>query len=541
MTFRLSTKLILGIVLIEAVMLGLLVWNSVRLIDTSHTELMKRFVQEEVTLLEHALIPGLAAQDRAVLLDTLSLLKNNQDIDYANVYNRQGSLLASLKDGAPRANQGSATSDTLAQAISADGVLDIDRRIELAGQPLGSLRVGYSLSAIQQITASTRLQNTTIAIATLLLLVAATALTGFYLIRRIRQLQAGAQALSSGALDYRIAVKGDDELSDLAINFNHMAQNLQETQHALRLEHSALEREKNRLSTLLNSVDAIVFEGDPSSCQFLYVSSEAENMLGHKAEDWLQADFWNTYVHPDDRDKVTSIATHQVEPGNSYTVDYRMRHRDGDFRWLRSINSVELADNNKPIVRGLLIDIMDQKKSEEKIIYLADHDALTGLLNRRRFQEELEQHTALATRYGYEGGLLFVDLDQFKYINDTLGHQAGDEYLASVSQCLATSLREVDILGRLGGDEFGIIVPQSHERELELVAQKILEALSHFELMSSEISAHVSASIGIAIFPRHGDKPGELLAKADAPTRPCTRSRQKGVTAITCMMKMIAT
>src|SRR5262245_42829813 len=121
---------------------------------------------------------------------------------------------------------------------------------------------------------------------------------------------------------------------------------------------------------------------------------------------------------------------------------------------------------SSPLIRGSdgvplrllaqLQDITDQKRYEDRLADLADHDPLTGLLNRRSFGRRLESHAARAGRYGAEGALLMLDLDHFKYVNDTLGHQAGDDVIVRVAAVLESRLRQTDLLARLGGDEFAI-------------------------------------------------------------------------------------
>jgi len=123
---------------------------------------------------------------------------------------------------------------------------------------------------------------------------------------------------------------------------------------------------------------------------------------------------------------------------------------------------------------------------------------------------------AYAQRFNQTSALLFLDLDQFKYINDTLGHQAGDECLLAVTRSLTSTLRNIDIMGRLGGDEFGVILPHTAIDEAEIVAQHLLDKLAFKTPLPQELSTHISASIGITVFPEHGSTPSELLAKADA-------------------------
>ena len=202
--------------------------------------------------------------------------------------------------------------------------------------------------------------------------------------------------------------------------------------------------------------------------------------------------------------------------GEAFKVDFRMVHRLGHTLWVRAINNVELGRDGTPTVRGLLLDITEHKTAEDRIVFLAEHDPLTGLINRRRFQKELERSISYAQRYDQQGAVLFLDLDQFKYVNDTYGHQYGDEYLLDISRRLSRVLRRTDVLGRLGGDEFGIIIPKTTLSEAYTVGMSLLGALAQEkqDLVAGTVPA--SASIGVALFPSQSAVPSDLLAKADA-------------------------
>lgn len=510
MKIRLSTKLILSLIAIEAAMLFLLVWNSVRIINNSHTQILEQTIQEETELLANALSPGLAAQDRALLNDTLSLLKKNHDYVYALVYDYNGEMLAAVNIDGSRA-------DAVSKPEPSKDVIDIKKEIHLAGQHLGTLHAGYSMLKVTRLTRNARTQNTLLAFLALIFSIIATIFITIYMNKRLGKLAEGAKALGKGNLQHRIDISGSDELTDLAKQFNNMAESLAHARIELEEKNRALEIETSHLQTLMNSVNAVVLEAEPSTGRFIYVSDEAEKLLGYPEQQWHEPDFWFTHVHPQDIDDLKKKISHASSKATecTYTLDYRMQHIDGHYIWVRSINNL-VNDNGTFLIRGLLLDITEEKQTEQHIIYLAEHDALTGLLNRRRFEEELEQHVALAKRYNYEGAVLFIDLDQFKYINDSLGHHGGDEYLIAIAQCLQKSLRETDILGRLGGDEFGIIMARADEEDIANLSQKILTTLSEQVLVARGLRAQTSASIGIAIYPRHGNQTDDLLAKADA-------------------------
>lgn len=161
-------------------------------------------------------------------------------------------------------------------------------------------------------------------------------------------------------------------------------------------------------------------------------------------------------------------------------------------------------------------DISERKKHESQILYMANQDPLTNLFNRRHFQEELEHWLAETRRFGTKGALLFLDIDNFKDINDSFSHQVGDKLLINLSNLMKTRLRRnTDILARLGGDEFAIILPHVDLGEAKLIANQILELAQHNTLVEKGILLHITVSIGIALFPDHGIKAETLLASVD--------------------------
>lgn len=162
------------------------------------------------------------------------------------------------------------------------------------------------------------------------------------------------------------------------------------------------------------------------------------------------------------------------------------------------------------------VALEEANQANISIAYMADHDGLTGLLNRRRFQEEFDRWGKFALRYERVGSLMFVDLDKFKTINDTYGHQAGDEYLLAVANTLKKVLRSNDFLGRWGGDEFVVLLPEANASAACEVAEKLLKTFNEMTISIADQSIHASISIGIASLPEHTVDTGELMAFADA-------------------------
>jgi len=160
--------------------------------------------------------------------------------------------------------------------------------------------------------------------------------------------------------------------------------------------------------------------------------------------------------------------------------------------------------------------VSERKRFEMELVYLVDHDPLTELASRRRFHHELERYLAESKRYGTQGALLYIDLDGFKSVNDTFGHQTGDTFLTDLSLVLKGRLRDTDVLARMGGDEFAVILPHTDGSSAQVLAAQLLDVIRHCPVPLGAVPFSISASIGIALFPEHGLTGDELLAHADA-------------------------
>jgi diguanylate cyclase (GGDEF)-like protein len=164
-----------------------------------------------------------------------------------------------------------------------------------------------------------------------------------------------------------------------------------------------------------------------------------------------------------------------------------------------------------------LQDIEERKRFEGHLAHLADHDPLTGLFNRRRFGRELSRELSAAGRYGGGGAVLIIDIDNFKQINDTLGHNAGDEVMMEIAHLLRERLRDTDILARLGGDEFGVLLPHAAADDAEALARALLDAVRGESMaVGGDRPTRLTMSIGMAFFDAGSDTtPEDLLIDAD--------------------------
>ena len=256
----------------------------------------------------------------------------------------------------------------------------------------------------------------------------------------------------------------------------------------------------------------------PDPGQWVTVNAALAALLGCDREALLERRI-SSFLHPeelaDTRRRLGALVRGTEE---RITAECRMLHDDGHVVWtLVTVAAVSGEDGRPAYGIGQIVDITERKRFEGQLQYLADHDALTGLFNRRRFEEELDRALAAAERYERHGAVLVLDLDGFKHVNDTLGHPVGDELMARLGATLRAELRESDVIARLGGDEFGVILPEAGEEEAGAVAAKLLQAVERDGVVGDDSRhARVTASAGLALF--HGADgltPEELLVVAD--------------------------
>ncbi len=225
-------------------------------------------------------------------------------------------------------------------------------------------------------------------------------------------------------------------------------------------------------------------------------------------------------AHPEDLTD-TQERVRQLIDGELATVhsEGRLINADGGVVWVAFSTSIVRSAEGEPLYRiSQMQDITERKRFEVELQHLADHDPVTGLFNRRRFDEELTRELASAQRYRTGGAVLALDLDNFKHVNDTLGHCAGDQLISTVADILRGRLRSTDTVARLGGDEFAIILPHVDTSQALHVASQLLDVIRREAfVVTAKGSRRTTASIGVAPFPQRPDglASEELLVEAD--------------------------
>ncbi|MEW6068881.1 MAG: EAL domain-containing protein [Nitrospirota bacterium] len=276
---------------------------------------------------------------------------------------------------------------------------------------------------------------------------------------------------------------------------------------------------KARLQHLLISSPAVIY-----SCKsdfnmiFTFVSDNIKNLLGYEPKEFIKAsNFWINNIHIDNLDQITAGMKRLLSRGH-HIHEYRFRHKDGAYLWLRDEMRLIYDDEGNPIeIVGYWLDITERKQAEEQLSHRAFYDPLTDLPNRALFIDRLQVLIEQKKRYSqYLYAVLFIDIDRFKIINDSLGHLVGDQLLILAAQRLKKSVRAVDTVSRLGGDEFAILLKDLKEKtDIYVVINRIQNEMNlPFNLSGREIFSTISIGIAIADTIQYSN-PEEILRDAD--------------------------
>jgi diguanylate cyclase (GGDEF)-like protein/PAS domain S-box-containing protein len=291
-----------------------------------------------------------------------------------------------------------------------------------------------------------------------------------------------------------------------------------------RRDREALRKSEEKYRSLVANLPDVVWVAD-AAAQPVFVSSNCEALSGYTPEEICAPGFWMEKIHPEDQERVTAAYRAVLEKRDPYDIEYRFLNKGGQWIWLHS-RAVNVHERDgKCYWEGLLSDVTERKRMEQKLAHQATHDLLTGLPNRSVFEDRFQQLLARARRQSSMAALLYVDLDRFKRINDTLGHLAGDTLIRLAAERMAGCLRESETLSRCGGDRFTLVLGDVGAPEDAVhVAERLLETLSApFSVKGNEV--FLGASIGIAIYPRDG---ADLLALQGAADSALYAAKRQG-------------
>ncbi|MFN0155812.1 MAG: putative bifunctional diguanylate cyclase/phosphodiesterase [Gaiella sp.] len=256
-----------------------------------------------------------------------------------------------------------------------------------------------------------------------------------------------------------------------------------------------------------------------------YMSPQLEALLGYTVEEWLNDEqLWVKLLHPDDRARAVGENEAHITSGRPYRMEYRLQTKDGGWRWFLDEAVIVRDEEGNPVAsKGFLMDITDRKLLEQQLTFQAFHDSLTGLANRALFRDRLEH--ALTRRRAGPISVVYVDLDDFKAVNDSLGHGVGDDVIRTAAERILRAVRRSDTVARLGGDEFAILVEDDAELATSRVAQAVLEEFRR-PVSAGGRQFELTASVGVAISDRELEAEA-LIQHADLAMY-AAKSRGKG-------------
>jgi diguanylate cyclase (GGDEF)-like protein/PAS domain S-box-containing protein len=283
--------------------------------------------------------------------------------------------------------------------------------------------------------------------------------------------------------------------------------------------------DESQFGSLVANVPGAVYRcAVTSDWDMEYLSDEIEAICGYPASDFLARPPIRSYasvIHPDDRDRVEHDVSEALGRQEPFALEYRVVDAAGEERWVHERGRGVFGPEGEVLfLDGAIFDHTGRKRLEKQLEHLAYHDFLTGLPNRASFQEHVEVAIARSRRHGGFTAVLFVDLDDFKLINDCFGHVVGDELLRKVAERLRSVLRATDVVSRQGGDEFQVVIcePDHVEGEatelVETLARRIEDAITA-PLLVAGVEVCISASIGIALYPADAATVDDLLKCAD--------------------------
>jgi diguanylate cyclase (GGDEF)-like protein/PAS domain S-box-containing protein len=280
----------------------------------------------------------------------------------------------------------------------------------------------------------------------------------------------------------------------------------------------ALLKSEEQCRTIVSNINEYVYSVrfENGEIRSIYHSPKCQEITGFSPEEYYSDPMlWFKMIHQDDRELVINFLNGIFAGRDHEPIRHRIIHKDGAERWILNNCAVQRTGTGEQrgISRldGFILDITDIKQAEENIFFLAHHDPLTKLPNRSTLYARIEQILSVAQKAKRNVALLFLDIDGFKQINDSLGHDVGDQLLQSVARRLNDCTRSCDLVARLGGDEFVIVLWDCGVAETTVVAEKIIN--SGFSVEETNVA--VNTSIGISIYPEDGGEYLELLKNAD--------------------------
>ncbi|QIT56728.1 diguanylate cyclase [Aquisalimonas sp. 2447] len=294
----------------------------------------------------------------------------------------------------------------------------------------------------------------------------------------------------------------------------------------------ALEERERELATLMANLPGMAYRClNDDSWTMKYVSEGCRALTGYAPEELIdnQVVAFGALVRPDDLAAAIAEIQRAIAEQRPYAFEYRLHHRAGHELWVWEQGRAEQVAGETRL-EGIVMDIDQRKQMEQALAALAIRDPLTGLYNRREFDQQFAEEVERARRYQRPLALIWLDVDEFKAINDTHGHLAGDDVLRALAGLVRDNIRNVDYAARYGGEELAVVMPEMTSAEAEEGALRLRDLVASRPLpVEGGGDVRVTVSIGVAAFPEHGDSAEDLLAAADTAMYAAKRSGRNRV------------
>jgi diguanylate cyclase (GGDEF)-like protein len=524
----LARQMVFALTLFLSITLSLFSWEMMRRQQVRQA----RQQQEQVLALAASLAVSsgvwVSARDYSGLQEIVQGVAQFPEMRYAMVLDTQGLILAHL----PAQRRGQYITDVPVAVAPrvlhmADHVTDITQPIRLGTSHVGWVRVGVGNGSFEAEFATDRRDVVLFTLLAIVLSTAVASLIARHQTRRLRHVERVARAVQQGQSQLRARVSGIDEAAQLAEHFNAMLDRIDDRERALRDSESLLRhsQELGKIGGWEWDVEKSSMQWTPETFRIHELPVQAELPQGQAAIDLSVACY-----APLDRERVLKAFARCIQEGVPFDLECRFTTTRQRPLWIRTQGQAEVRDGKVVKVVGYIADITERKKMEEEIRNMAYFDPLTALPNRRMLIDRLQHAMAGGARSGHYGALIYLDLDNFKPLNDTHGHAAGDLLLVEVAQRLLGCVRQTDTVARTGGDEFVVVLndlsadADTAAAECQRISAKILAALSapyvlslaHGASPAQVVEHHCSASVGATLFKGEALYWQDLMKKADA-------------------------
>lgn len=436
-----------------------------------------------------------------------------QDAEFVNCL----AEIISQSPAKPDASSGTCDTTTLSGIIAA--LNDRSRSLENSLKRISNLAAD-KINAHSTLSHDLSLINlafvVTVSLLVISVIIAGISLVIYRIDEPLNKVRVAMHDLSSGDMSRRLeeSDRVHDEFSELTKDFNLFAERLQSLFDEVISANTALENSEKRVRAILEN--ALVGIAHVIDGNIVAVNRKFEEIFGYERDE-IQGLRKNILYPSDDTHKaISEAAAGLLANDETYQGEWKLKHKNGTIFWCAvSAKSISEKTREEGVI-WLFEDITQRKRSEEELLHLANYDALTGLPNRSLFIDRLEQGIGRTRRQDGLLGLLYIDLDRFKIINDSMGHTTGDELLKCVASRFLECVRNTDTVCRLGGDEFTIILPEMQDiSDAGKVAEKILMVMNDSFNLNGE-KVNISPSIGVSIFPDDAEEIESLLKNADS-------------------------